>query len=72
MTYLVGQRVETSKGTATIVGFEQFTHNGMKAHISVIDCGGRAVVRLDKPENWVPTLLTPDPYMFRSDLKEIS
>lgn len=70
--YIVGQRVHTPKGDATVVGFESFTPKGACNPITAFDYGNRVIVRLDHPENWKPTLLTPDPYMFRSDLKEIA
>ena len=71
MTFHKGQRVQTPLGAATIIGFEHFDHGNESKPISDTDTGGRAIVRLDKPENWKPTVLTPNPYMFRSQLGEL-
>lgn len=69
--YQVGQRVTTPLGTGAILGFESFTLEGKQAPTKYEDNGQRAIVRLDNPDNWKPTALTPDPYMFRSDLADI-
>jgi len=71
MRFLIGQRVHTPKGSGTITGFETFDNKGYGGPISSQDNGRRAIVRLDNPDAWKPTLLTPHPYMFRSDLQAI-
>jgi len=68
--YLIGQRVITPMGVGTITGFEWFSDKLNADRVSSKDAGGRAIVRLDDPAAWKPTLLTPHPYMSRSDLKE--
>lgn len=71
MALLIGQQVMTTKGKATVVGFESFTVKGHSAPIRSKDCGHRVICCLDDPKAWKPTLLTPHPYMFRSDITEI-
>lgn len=61
----VGQRVMTPLDAGTILGFESFTPEGQQGPTSDVDNGNRAIVRLDKPENWIATPGTPHPYMFR-------
>lgn len=67
----VGQRVMTPLDAGTIIGFESFTPNGQQGPTSDTDNGNRAIVLLDKPENWILTPATPHPYMFRSDMSEL-
>ena len=68
----VGQRVMTPLDAGIILGFESFTPQGKQGPTSDADNGNRAIVQLDKPENWLATPGTPHPYMFRSDITEIN
>jgi hypothetical protein len=71
MDLLIGQQVMTTKGRGTVVGFESFTDRGRGGPIKSKDNGNRVICCLDDPKAWKPTLLTPHPYMFRSDITEI-
>ena len=71
MIFTTDQRVNTPRGKATIIGFEAFDTKGKSLAIQPVDCGGRVVVRLDQPENWKATELTPNPYMGRRELSAI-
>lgn len=66
----IGQRVQTPLGLGTILGFEHFKNGYEALPISPTNTGGRAIVQLDNPENWACTKLTPNSYMFRSQLSE--
>jgi hypothetical protein len=71
MALLIGQQVMTTKGKATVVGFETFTAKGGSGPITSQDNGRRVICCLDDPKAWVPTLLTPHPYMFRTDILSV-
>lgn len=68
---IVGQRVQTPLGLATILGFEEFDSKGSSKPLRVeYDSGGRVCCKLDEPDNWFGSKQGMDPYIFRSQLAE--
>lgn len=68
-----GQRVQTPLGVGTVLGFETFTANGMKAYLSDTDQenNSRVAIQLDRPENWAGYPQHNPPYFIRSEISEI-
>ena len=73
MTFTKGQRVKTKFGPATVVGFETFNARGFSNPLADVDPedGCRVVVQLDNPKEWISTMQTPHPYMFRREIKPL-
>ena len=73
MPLLKGQRVQTVLGPGTILGFETFKADGWPEPLQDIDPknGYRVCIHLDDPTSWIATAMTPNPYIYRSQLSEL-
>ena len=73
MLLLKGQRVQTVLGPGTILGFEVIKYNGWPGPVNEIDPqnGCRVLVKLDDPTSWIATVMTPNPYIYQSQLSEL-
>lgn len=68
-----GQRVMTSLGSGTVLGFEVFNAKGWPVALREIDpqWPSRVAIQLDDSSRWVFTPLTPNPYFTRGELSEL-
>lgn len=75
---IVGQRVQTPLGLATILGFERFGKglpgdwNYVPSDLVNYDNGGRVAVTLDEPDRWLFSKQGAIPYIFRSQLAGVN